>query len=338
MSYNQPPPNPYGEQPQGGGYGQPQQGGYGQPQPPQQGGYGQPQQGGYGQPQAPQPGYGQPQAPAPGYGYPQQGPPPEQPYGQPNPYGQVPPQQPPYGQQPGYGYPQPPAPQHGGGKRTGIIIGVVVVLVAVGAGVFLLARGDGGGSVADDGKKYKLTTPAVVATDYKKSDTSADDDGFDDSDLGKLKALGMTDPQRVTAAYQKGNQLTGKMLEFSGVWGTVKDPEKVLDGMFSELSKQATKEGTDSDGNTTELVGSSQKVKPAGLDGAVMECQSVKYTEKSSGTSFTTPICMWADYSTVGYTLPIDLTTIVSGGNGLSINDAAELTAKVRTDTRVEIK
>lgn len=215
----------------------------------------------------------------------------------------------------------------------------MVVLVAVGAGVFLLARSDGdGGSVANDGKKYKLTTPAVVATDYKKSDTSADDDGFDDSDLGKLKALGMTDPQRVTAAYQSGNQLTGKMLEFSGVWGTVKDPEKVVDGMFSELSKQATKEGTDSDGNTTELVGSAQKVKPAGLDDAVMECQSVKYTEKSSGTSFTMPICMWADYSTVGYTVPIDLTAIVSGGGGLSIDAAAELTAKVRTDTRVEIK
>lgn len=335
MSYNQPPPNPYGQQPQGGGYGQPQQppqgGGYGQPQPQQP-----PQQGGYGQPQ---PGYGQQQ---PGYGYPQQAPPAQAPYGQ------VPPQQPAYGQQPpygqppqqpGYGYPQ--QPPQGGGKRTGLIIGVVVALVAVGAGVFFITKGSGGNGSAlkDDGKKYKLITPDTVATDYKKNDDAASgsDDGFDDSDVAKMKALGVTDPTKVTAGYMKGSQLTGSMLQFSGVYGTVKDPQKVVDGMFAELRQQATQDKS-SDGSKTELIGGAQTVHPAGAEDAVMECQQAKSTDGSSGKSFTTTICLWADYSTVGYVLPVDLAQIISGGGkSTSVADAADLTAKVRKDVRVPL-
>ncbi|MEE4542008.1 hypothetical protein V2S66_08500 [Streptomyces sp. V4-01] len=344
MSYNQPPPDPYGQQPQGGGYGQPQQGGgYGQPQPPQQGGYGQPQppqQGGYGQPQ---PGYGQ-QQPQPGYGYPQQAPPAQAPYGQ-APQQPAYGQQPPYGQppqQPGYGgYPQ-QRPQGGGsGKRTGVIIGVVVALVAVGAGVFLLTKGDGGSGSAlkDDGKKYKLITPDTVAADYKKSDDamSGSDDGFDDSDVAKMKALGVTGPTKVTAGYMKGSQLTGSLLQFSGVYGTVKDPQKVVDGMFTELRAQASQDKS-SDGSKTELIGGAQTVHPAGADDAVMECQQAKSTDGSSGKSFPTTICLWADYSTVGYVLPVDLASIVAGGGkATSVADAADLTAKVRKDVRVPL-
>ena len=318
MSYNQPPPNPYGQQPQGGGYGQPQPGGYGQPQPPQQGGYGQPQPG-YGYPQqAPQPGYGQV--------------PPQQPYGQPQ-------QQ--YGQQPGYGYPQQPAPpQGGGGKRTGIVIGVVVALVAVGAGVFFATRSSGGSGSAlkDDGKKYKLITPATVADSYKKSPDSSSSDGFDDSDIDKMKALGVTNAQNVSAGYTSGSELTGKLLEFSGVYGTVKDPKKVVDGMFADARAKAKTDKPDSDGSKQELVGDTQTVHPAGAEDAVMECQQVKFTEGTSGKSITTSICMWADYSTVGYVVPIDAAAMMTGtGGSTSVSDVADLTAKVRKDVRVPL-
>jgi hypothetical protein len=344
MSYNQPPPNPYGQQPQGGGYGQPQQGGYGQPQ--QGGGYGQPQQppqgGGYGQPQPQQGGYGQPPQ-QPGYGYPQQAPPAQAPYGQ------VPQQQPAYGQQPpygqppqqpGYGYPQQP-PQGGGGKRTGVIIGVVVALVAVGAGIFFVTKGsgDGGSALKDDGKKYKLITPDTVATDYKKNDDAAggSDDGFDDNDVAKMKSLGVTGPTKVTAGYMKGSELTGSLLQFSGVYGTVKDPQKVVDGMFADLRQQASKDDS-GDGSKTELIGDAQTVHPAGAEDAVMKCQQAKSTDGSSHKSFTTTICLWADYSTVGYVLPVDLASIVSGGGtATSVSDAADLTAKVRKDVRVPL-
>lgn len=324
MSYNQPPPNPYGQQPQGGGYGQPQQGGYGQPQP---------QQGGYGQPQ-PQPGYGYPQQPQQG-GY---GQPPQQPQ-QPG-YGQVPPQNP-YGQQPpGYGYPQQAPPQGGGGKKTGLIIGAVVALVAVGVGVFFATKGGSGGGSAlkDDGKKYKLITPDTVAGSYKKSPDSSSSDGFDDSDIQKMKALGVTNAQNVSAGYTSGSELSGKLLEFSGVYGTVKDPKAVVDGMFADARAKSKTDKPDSDGSKQELVGDTQTVHPAGADDAVMECQQVKFTDGSSGKSITTSICMWADYSTVGYVVPIDAAAMMTGSGGsTSVSAAADLTAQVRKDVRVPL-
>ncbi|WP_333769539.1 hypothetical protein [Streptomyces sp. IBSBF 2435] len=326
MSNNQPPPNPYGGQQPPDPYGQQppqQQPGFGQPEP----GYGYPQQGQpgqppYGQPQQ-QPDYGQ--QPQPGYGYPQQGQP-----------GQPP-------QQPGYGYGQPPgAPQGGGsGKRNGIIIGAVVALVAIGAGVFFLTSGgDSGSGPKNDGKKYKLTTPATVATDYKKSDDSdLADDGLDDDDLATLKTLGMTDPQRVTAAYIKGTQLVGTVLSFSGAYGTVKDPQKVADGMMASLRKGATDDG---EGTKTELVGGAQTLHPSGADDAVVECQTAKITNTEDGDDkgkvINVTICLWADYSTVGTITPLDLASLVGGsGSSLSADATADLLAKVRKDTRVPL-
>ena len=141
----------------------------------------------------------------------------------------------------------------------------------------------------------------------------------------------------VKAGYEKGSLTsgTGTILTFSGVYGTVKDPNAVVDGMFTYLDKQTTDDN--SDGSTVELQGAPQKVTPAGLDDAVMKCQSAKYTE--DGTSFTMPVCLWADYSTVGYVLPVDIGAVALGtGGGMSITDAADLTAKVRHDVRVPIK
>jgi hypothetical protein len=321
MSYNQPPPNPYGNQPQGGGYGQPQPG-------PPPGGYGQPQQG-----------YG--------YGYPQQAPPPAPPYGGQPAYGQQPPpgygQQPPYGQVPqqGYGYPQPPQ-QGGNGKRTGIIVGVVVALAVIGGGIFFATKGGsssgGSSSLHDDGKKYTLTTPDTVAGDYTKGDDSGSD-GFDDKDLTKIKALGVSDPTQVNASYTEGSSaLTAKMLEFAGVYGTVKDPGKVVDGMFAML-KQGTEEDKEN-GTKVETSGSPQSVKPAGMKSdAVMKCQTIKETGEESGQTFTlnTTVCVWADYSTVAYVIPLDESQLVSGGGSApSIADAGALTSKVRNDVEVE--
>jgi hypothetical protein len=320
MSYNQPPPNPYGQQPQGGGYGQPQPGGYGQPQP-QPGGYGQPQPGGYGQPQ-------------PGYGYPQQ--PPQQPaYGgqvppqQPG-YGQVPPQ--PYGQQPGYGYPQ-GAPPQGGGKKTGLIIGAVVALVAIGVGVFFVTKGGGGGgsaSIKNDGKQYKLVAQETVASDYTKD--SGSDSSLTDSDKSDFEKAGVQNPTGVGADYKSGSGLTAKALNFQGVYGTVKDPEKTVDLAFAEAAKQ----DNDSDGKT-QLLGSPQTFHPSGTDDAVIKCQQMKYTPTDSSggpKSFTIPVCVWGDYSTIGVVGLSDAASIL-GGKTQSLSDAADITAKVRKDVRV---
>ncbi|MDO0927723.1 hypothetical protein QQY24_20780 [Streptomyces sp. TG1A-8] len=334
MSSNQ--PGPYGGPPQQPGpYGRPGQSGpYGQqPQAPQPGygypqqapaapqpGYGHPQQTpaapqpGYGHPQqtpaAPQPGYGHPQPPQPGYGYPQQG---------------VPPQQPPYGQQP-YGAPQPPPPA-GGGKRTGLVIGAVAVVAAVAVGAYFVigggGGGGGGGDVADDGP-HRLTTPATLLGDYEKSDSGTG--GMSDSDLKDAEAWGVHDPKDVSAGYTSGAGVTSKNLLLSGVYGSVDDPEEVVDAMFAAARK-------DSDSSEGRFVGSPRTYTPAGFDNGVMKCQESQ--AKEGGQTLTIPFCIWGDHSTLAYVMSYDMASL-AGGKGMSLADAAGLTAKVRNEVRVK--
>ncbi|MGY1500914.1 hypothetical protein ACW4TU_30775 [Streptomyces sp. QTS52] len=318
MSHNQ--SGPYGGQPQ-------QPGPYGQPAQP--GPYGQPPQAPQGPPTAPQPGYGYPQQtppPQPGYGYPQQAPP--QPgYGypqQPDAYGQ---QQPPYGQVP-YGVPQPPAPG-GGRKKTAIILGAVAVVAAIAVGAwFVLGSGSGGGSaIADDGA-HKLTAPATVLDGaYKSGGGSAEK--MSDEDIKEAEAWGVQNPKNVSADYTAGSGLATKKLMFSGVYGTIDDPEKVVDAMFTKMKTESTKDSS-FDGK---LVGSPEAFTPSGFDNGVMKCQHIEST--ASGTTTKMPICIWGDHSTLSYVISYDLASITTGGGG-SLEDASALAAKLRADVRVK--
>ncbi|WP_329387678.1 hypothetical protein [Streptomyces sp. NBC_01716] len=316
MSYNQ--PGPYGgQQPQG------QPGPYGQ-QPPQ----GQP---GYGYPQQP------PQA-EPGYGYPQQAPQgvPQQGYGQPQqpgPYGQ-PPQQPPYGGAPGF-----PPPQGAPKKKTGLIIGsVIVALAVIGGGAYFLVGG-GSSDVADDGP-HKLITPAtVIDGEYKKGEGSGDTGGMTKDDLKDAEKWGVTNPKDVSANYQSGsedNPLAGKLISFGGVYGEVDDPEKAVDAMFGYLKSESEKEAGGEDVPTFE--GEAKSFEPEGLDGAVLKCQAAKMKIDESGgpSEVTFSICIWGDYSTLGFTMPVDMASALTGKAG-SLEDAAATTAKLRNDVRVKL-
>ncbi|MDH6623387.1 hypothetical protein M2271_001174 [Streptomyces sp. LBL] len=314
MSHNQ--PGPYGEQPQ-------QPGPYGQ----QPGPYGQP-------PQAPpaQPGYGYPQQapPAqPGYGYPQQAPqglpPQQQPYGQQAPYGQ----QPPYGQAP-YGAPQPPEPA-GGKKKTGLIIGAVAVVAAIAVGAYFVIGGGGGSAgsaIADDGA-HKLTTPAtIIDGEYKKSNMMEASE-FSKQDLKDFESWGVQNAKGANAGYMAGTGDAMKNVMFAGVYGTVDDPEKVVDAMFSKVKQEAAK-ASDSGGK---LLGSPEEFTPAGFENGVMKCQAVESSQQ--GQKFTMPFCIWGDHSTVTHVTLYDAAAVVSGKNTL-LKDAADLTAKVRKDVRVK--
>ncbi|MFJ9904210.1 hypothetical protein ACIRVK_15145 [Streptomyces sp. NPDC101152] len=322
MSYNQ--PGPYG--------GQPQQGGpYGQPGP-----YGQ-------QPQAPQPGYGypqQPQAPQPGYGYPQQPPqggPPQQ-----NPYGQ---QQPPYGQAP-YGgqqpyntVPQPPAPA-GGKKKTGLIIGAVAVVAAIGVGVyFVIGGGKGSSSIADDGA-HKLTAPAtVISGTYKKSSNADSSGSFTSKDKADFEKWGVKNPQDVSAGYAKGTGLAASNLSFQGVYGTIADPEAVVDSMFAKIKTEAATDKS----TKGKLLGSPQVVHPAGFSNGVMKCQVAQFENNGSTSTgagapktFEMPVCIWGDHSTVADVTTFSLASL-STGAAPSTDDTAALAAKLRDDVRVKV-
>ncbi|MFD7623313.1 hypothetical protein [Streptomyces sp. NPDC059802] len=337
MSYNQ--PGPYGGQPpqgQPGPYGgqppQGQPGPYGQQPQGQPGPYGQ-QPGPYGgQPPQGQPGYGYPQQapqgvppqqqPQPGYGYPQAQ--------QPGPYGQQPPT-PPYGGQP----PFPPAEPK---KKTGLIIGgVVVALAAIAGGVYFLTSGGGSGSVADDGKTYKLTTPeTVLGGTYKKSPGQDDNSEMSSSDVAEAEKWGVKDPINVTGSYKSGEALSQKMLQFNGVYGDIADPEKVVDAMFANAKEEAGKDKEDGG----EFIGSPQTFTPAGFENGVLKCQEVK-SETGSGTSaksFTMPVCIWGDHSTLSLVLDMDMSSLMTGKGGASLEEAANTAAKLRNDVRVEVK
>ncbi|MFD7426341.1 hypothetical protein [Streptomyces sp. NPDC059814] len=324
MSFNQ--PGPYdGQQPQGqpGPYGQ-QPGPYGGP-PPQ----GQPQgQPGYGYPQQAPQGVPPQQPPQPGYGYPQAQ--------QPGPYGQQPPT-PPYGGQPVYGQ-QPPFPPAGEPKKkkTGLIIGgVIVALVVIGGGVYALTSGGGSGSVADDGKTYKLTTPAtVLGGEYKKSAAKSDEEKMTDEDIKEAEGWGVKNAKNVSSQYTSGEAASQKILQFSGVYGDIDDPEKVIDAMFAKM-----KEGAGEDKSEGELVGSPKAFTPAGFENGVLKCQEAKVTSSSSGASksMTIPTCIWGDHSTVAYVLSMDTASLLTG-KGISLETAADNAAKLRNDVRVEVK
>ncbi|MGW0733899.1 hypothetical protein [Streptomyces sp. NPDC002851] len=322
MSYNQ--PGPYGGQPQ-------QPGPYGQPgQPQQPGPYGQPAP-----PQAPQPGYGYPQQapqgvpPQQGYGYPQQGAP-----QQPGPYGQ---QQ--YGQQPPYGQVPPPPPGGGGGgKKVGIIVGSVVALAVIAGGVwFFTAGGGGGSSVADDGKTYKLTTPATVLGEYKKSPSNDAGSGdFDDAE-----DWGIKNAKDVSAGYAAGSGTSAKSLAFGGVYGEIEDPEAAVDAMFAQMKEESEKDQSSSS-SKGELIGDPEEFQPDGFENGIMKCQEAKVTKGAGAAAggpseATIPICIWADNSTLAEVLHFDMASLATG-NGGSMEDLAGIAAKVRNEVRVEVK
>ncbi|MEV8452150.1 hypothetical protein AB0467_04820 [Streptomyces sp. NPDC052095] len=340
MSYNQ--PGPYGQQPpqgQPGPYG-------GQPPQGQPGPYGQ-QPGPYGQqPPQGQPGYGYPQqAPQgvppqgqPGYGYPQQQP------QQPGPYGQQPPT-PPYGGQPAYGgqMPMPPAQPK---KKTGLVVGgVIVALAVIGGGVYLLTGGGGASNsdVADSTKGYKLT-PAATLDGYKKNPSGGAPSGpATGENKATYEGLGIKNPQQAGSTYQSGseeNPLASKSVTLSGVWGDVTDPAKVIDNAFNNAEEDFKK---GSEGMELQRIDSPKAVTPAGFKGALMKCQDLKVLNKEGdGTpakgpkEFVIPVCVWADYSTVGTVIGVDVALSMTG-KGMPQDDVAALAAKLYNTSRTKI-
>ena len=326
MSYNQ--PGPYGGQPpqgQPGPYGQ-QPGPYGgqPPQGPPQGqpGYGYPQQAPQGVP---------PQQPPQGYGYPQGQ--------QPGPYGQQPPT-PPYGGQPAYGgqMPMPPAAPK---KKTGLIVaGAVVALAVIAGGVYFMTSGGGASNsdVADSTKGYKLT-PAKSVDDYKSDSSAQAPSGpLTGKDKSEAEALGINNPQQAGARYNAGTELSMKSLTLSGIWGDVTDPAKVIDGSFDS----AGEDFKDSEMEVS-LVGSPRAVTPDGFKGALMKCQDMKMVnKKGDGTAangpkeFQVPICVWADYSTVGVVVGVDV-ALSMAGKGMAQDDVAALAAKLYNTSRTKV-
>ncbi|MEV4868380.1 hypothetical protein [Streptomyces syringium] len=299
------------------------------------------------------------------YGVPPQQPAP-QPAQQPDPYGRpgygyggppYQPQQQPGGWGPGMPPPYPPPipPQGGGkGKAIALAVGAVVLVGAIVGGIVLLT---GSGRKADHkadgktsptapaspspstpatpaGKSYKLIAPETVAGEYKK-DPGESASGFDAKDLNDLRLLGITNPRSVSGAYKSGeDKLSRKLLRFTGAWGDeVRSPEVVVDGLFLSVTR-ATANEKNPDAKT-EFEGTPQRMSPAGLGAdAVMKCQVSKWSNTGART-MRMPLCIWADKYTVGTVFAMDMTLLASGQD-LGLEEAANRTARLRQDVRVE--
>jgi hypothetical protein len=228
----------------------------------------------------------------------------------------------------------PPAPG-GGKKKTGLIIGAVAVVAAIAVGAYFVIGGSNGGSadVANDGP-HKLTTPATLLTEYKKSEGSGD--GMSKSDLKDAESWGVKNPKDVSASYQSGdkdNPLAGKLLSFGGVYGEIDDPEKAVDDFFAFMEKDAKDEDVT-------FVGSSKAYEPSSLEGAVLKCQQAKIDNSGGSTGepkeMNVTYCAWADHSTLGFVLPIEFSDAAAGKSS-DPAEVAETTAKVRKEVRVKL-
>jgi hypothetical protein len=232
MSFNQPPPNPYGGQqppqqpgPQP-GYGYPQGGAPQQPNP-----YAQPQS------QNPQPPQGQNPYAQPG----QPAQPPQSPPGQ-NPYGQQP-----FGQQSGWSGPQvppPPTPEKKSNMGKIIAIAAAVAVVAGGGLAFALVGGSNGEG------DYKLSMPdTVLGGKYTKDAANSSK-----LELNGTKTGSDTGITHGTAVSQAWKSSTDEVM-LGGVYGNVTNPGAAVSKLLSEAEMSST---TDQH--------------PSGFDGSVMKC------------------------------------------------------------------
>ncbi|WP_385622678.1 hypothetical protein PXH67_29720 [Streptomyces sp. P8-A8] len=282
------------------------------PQPPQ-GPYGPPQpQGPYGPPQS-QPQHG-PYPQQPSYGPPQQQVPPQGAWGQPGVPGQ-----PGFPGQPGWPGAQPPKK-----KRTGLVVGITVAVLAVvgGLGYTAFKVMDIGKSVAGSGfppAEYRLAAEQklldgefTLASDMSRDKGKEIENTYDPS---------IRNPKAVVAQYTSSK---GGALVLSGMWGQLKSPEFARRKMLSGAAE--------ADGAT--LAVPARKFTPDGY-GITVECQVLQ--QKTNGTTTSFPMCAWGDGNTGAMVAVITPETAVKAPGSIDLTQLAADTAKVRSESRKPI-
>jgi hypothetical protein len=232
--------------------------------------------------------------------------------------------------------PQPPAPG-GGKKKTGLIVGAVAVVAAIGVGAYFVLGGSGGGAgggLEDDGA-HKLTTPkTVLGGEYNLMSDSGLSSSTTTEDLEKSgvkngkSALGIyttIDPGSYDPSDPSSVPDEFSTITFAGAYGDIADPEAALDAFFANLRKSASEDS--SSGTGADLVGEPESVD---LDGALMKCQVAKGENPQTKKVKSDWFCAWADHSTIAMVSPGEVT------DSISKDAAVDLTTKIRKDVRVK--
>ncbi|MFH8473145.1 hypothetical protein [Streptomyces sp. NPDC018000] len=273
------------------------------PQPPQ-GPYGppQPHHGPYGPPQ-PQPQYNAYAQQTP-YGHPQQQLPPQGPWGQP-------------------GFPGLPGAQLPKKRRTGLVIGITVAVLAVvgGLGYAAFKLVDAGNAVAGSfpSAEYRLTVEKklldgefTLTEDMSQTQGKGVEDTYDPS---------IRNPKAAVAQYTSPE---GGVLVLSGMWGQLRNPESARGKI---LSGAAEAEGAT-------LAVPAKEFTPDGY-GITVECQVVR--QKTGGVSSSLPMCAWGDGNTGAMVAVVTPRTAMMDPQSVDLKQLAADTAKVRSESRKPI-
>jgi hypothetical protein len=178
--------------------------------------------------------------------------------------------------------------------------------------------------VTDDGKDYRLTAPRTVLGEY----TSASDESTAEPlDGEEAREFGLTAGMGVKADWATSGD--AKKLEMLGVYGEVKDPEKSVDAVFSNLKTRSEAAGSE---DSDALVGTPERKSPAGFENGVMKCQVIRAKEEPDPDEpGALALCVWADYDTVALVVPQE------GTKSLTLDESAEIAAALRREVRVEV-
>ncbi|WRY95760.1 hypothetical protein OG889_14055 [Streptomyces sp. NBC_00481] len=265
-----------------------------------------------------------PQQPQP-YG---QQPPHQGPYGQPYPagpqpqqYGQLPypPQQ--YGQPYPAGWQSAPPPKSRVGLVLGIVGGVVALLVVGTVGLWVVGtRGTSGFPEAE----YRLALPETVLDgEYKLAQDLSDTAGQQVED----EAEGAWDARDVTAAvaqYTPSADGAEGALIVSGMYGRFKNTDAARDNML----KGAAEAGT------ITVVVPPEDYTPDG-SGLTISCQVV--TQEQAGSEITYPMCAWADGNTGASVAELSTASVGQDPSEVDVEAFAERTLQVRSEIRQRI-
>ncbi|NGO68723.1 hypothetical protein [Streptomyces boncukensis] len=200
-------------------------------------------------------------------------------------------------------------------KRVGIIVGVLVVVVGGVVGGLLGAGAFSGG---DDDARYRLTGPGKVAGEYtRKGEAKEGTSGrvFTEGKGSGKEIPGLKADGDVTARYASGST---RQLQLGGAYGEVDDPGASAEWLLKEMRGQFSSIG--------EPQGDPEEFTPSGFDGDVLKCQAYAIE------TVRMRVCVWGDSSTVG---AVSLAETSEKAKA-TLAEAAELTAKVRSDARVK--
>ncbi|EPH41703.1 hypothetical protein ABT390_01470 [Streptomyces aurantiacus] len=162
-------------------------------------------------------------------------------------------------------------------------------------------------------------------------------DGITSAGLDGAGGFGVRGAKKVQAVYGSGTEakpLGAGLIQFTGAYGTIGDPEKTVDAMFADLAAKARK-GPGKGGERSTMLGRPQDF---GSDGAVLKCQEARVEGSSAPAGrkeARTALCAWADGSTAAIVLSMD-TREAEAGRAASLEEAAATTRKLRQEVRVK--